>query len=71
MMVMETSACGKVALGRSCTAGCGEGFSGESTFTCQIDGSWRGTPPACRFVDPARVQLYDKPDPDAPTPVAP
>jgi len=68
LMVMEVSACAAVELGKDCTVGCGEGFSGASSFTCQIDGTWRGTPPSCKFVDPARARLYDKPDPDAPTP---
>ena len=37
-MVMDTKKCRQVELGKSCTVYCGEGFTGESTFTCWRDG---------------------------------
>ena len=37
-MVMDASKCGQVEIGKSCTVSCGEGFAGESIFTCQRDG---------------------------------
>lgn len=37
-MVMDTRNCRQVELGKSCTVSCSEGFTGDSTFTCQRDG---------------------------------
>ena len=45
-----------------CLAKCGEGWAGESKFTCHRDRTWHGEAPQCRYLNP----LYNKPDPDQP-----